>query len=63
MKDWKPSKKMSVALLVIFIEVLRGYGVQLPVESYLAIEAITIAYLSGQSIVDVALAIKGVKKS
>jgi hypothetical protein len=60
-KDIKISKKLTVAILVFAIEFVRGFGLELPPESYQAIQGVAMAYLGGQSLVDSVLAYKGKK--
>lgn len=55
------SKKLTVALLIIALEIARGFGFELPPESEAIILKVSVSYLLGQSVVDVALAIKGAK--
>ena len=62
MKNIQVSKKLFVALLVLAIELLRGYGYELPPESYTMIMMVSMTYLGGQSLVDSVLAYKGIKK-
>lgn len=52
------SRKFIVALGVLIIEVLKGYGLNLPQDSEATINFVAIAYLGGQSFVDAVLAYK-----
>ena len=52
------SRKLVVALFVILIEFLKGFGLELPAESSQVIMNVAIAYLSGQSIVDTAVKLR-----
>jgi len=56
------SRKLAVALFVILIEFLKGFGLSLPPESSDVIMNVAIAYLSGQSIIDTAVLFSKKKK-
>ena len=43
------SRKFIVALILILIEVLRGFGLELPESSAGIIQTVAISYISGQS--------------
>jgi hypothetical protein len=52
------SKKFTVAILLIVIEFLRGFGFDLPAESSQVIQTVAMSYLGGQSVVDAVIAFK-----
>jgi hypothetical protein len=54
----KVSKKLSVAFLVFTIHIVRGFGFELPPESYDVIMNIAMTYLAGQSFIDAVIAYK-----
>ena len=52
------SRKFIVALILILIEVLRGFGLELPESSAGIIQTVAISYISGQSFGDAVVAYK-----
>jgi len=50
------SKKMTVVVLLIIMELAKGFGLELPVESSQMLQTIALAYLSGQSVIDAVIA-------
>jgi hypothetical protein len=52
------SKKFTIAMALIMMEFLRGFGFELPAESSQVIQTVAMSYLGGQSVVDSVIAYK-----
>ena len=52
------SKKFTIAVILIAMEFLRGFGFELPAESSQVIQTVAMSYLGGQSVVDAVIAYK-----
>lgn len=63
LSEIKVSKKLVVAFLIFGIHFVRGFGFELPEESYQVMMSVAMMYLGGQSFVDSVLAYKGLKTS
>lgn len=50
------SKKMTVVVLLIAMELAKGFGLELPAESSQMLQSIALAYLGGQSVIDAVIA-------
>ena len=57
--DIKVSKKLFVAFVIFAVEIARGFGLELPPESYKTLTSVAMTYLAGQSFVDAVIAYKG----
>lgn len=63
LSEIKVSKKLTVAFVIFTIHFVRGFGFELPPESYEIMMSVAMTYLAGQSFVDSVVAYTGSKKA
>ena len=56
------SKKMSVLFVYLVLLYLQAFGILIPEEAMKLTTTVVMTYLTGQSLVDMVLAYKGIKK-